>query len=69
VNEQKNAASEDTILGSTELLSDIFARFDATIKARTDLQKDALKVLVPLLDHSRPAVRKRVTDALGLLTI
>jgi cullin-associated NEDD8-dissociated protein 1 len=69
VDEQKNAASEDTILGSTELLSDIFARFDATIQAHTDFQRDALKVLVPLLDHPRPAVRKRVTDALGLSSI
>lgn len=48
-----------------DLLSDILSRFEATVKAITDLQKAVLSAVTPLLDNARPAVRKRAVTTLG----
>ncbi|GAA96313.1 uncharacterized protein L969DRAFT_76369 [Mixia osmundae IAM 14324] len=59
--------AQDTLLGCTELLSEILISFEAIVRATPALQTQILQVLAPLLDHARPAVRKRTVDALGFL--
>ena len=63
----QKGTSQDTQLGGTELLSDLFSRFDRTVTTLPDVQTSALSALLPLLSSQRAAVRKRAVDALGYL--
>ncbi|KAI8917458.1 armadillo-type protein [Entophlyctis helioformis] len=54
-----------------DILSEVFSRFGSFLNndpaTCAPLQQSILNTLVPLLDHSRAAVRKRVTASIGFL--
>lgn len=54
-------------MDTLDVLSEILARFGAHISKEQQIQVQA--ALLPLLSHNRPAVRKRVTIAIGFLVI
>ncbi|PWN22206.1 TIP120-domain-containing protein [Microstroma glucosiphilum] len=61
------AASQELLIDSLDVLAEIFTRFSSTILENSQLQKLGLQSLLPLLEHSRVAVRKRATLALSVL--
>lgn len=62
-------ANQDMLLNAVEILTDVFTRFDACVTSKEDLQKQSKKALIPLLTNSRPAIRKRTVDALGMCSL
>lgn len=54
-------------MDTLDILADLLSRFgnQITVKQQTEIQS----ILLPLLAHKRPAVRKRVTVAIGYLVV
>ncbi|PWN28611.1 TIP120-domain-containing protein [Jaminaea rosea] len=61
------ASSQELIIDSLDVLADLFLRFPRNLVENAGLQKAGLQSLLPLLGHSRVAVRKRATSALSTL--
>ncbi|GAA5822892.1 hypothetical protein JCM3770_004568 [Rhodotorula araucariae] len=61
------ASSAELLLDSLDLVSDILARFEATVRTLPHLQQSVLKAATPLLAHARAAVRKRTVATLAVL--
>ncbi|KAF9091293.1 Cullin-associated NEDD8-dissociated protein 1 [Mortierella sp. AD031] len=59
-------SSYDALMDSLDILSEVLLRF-GNILATTNLQKQTANTLFTLLSHSRPALRKRATMAIGHL--
>ncbi|KAI9310911.1 armadillo-type protein [Dichotomocladium elegans] len=57
------SASYEMQMDSLDILAEMFARFGSQVTAAQ--QNEIQKTLLPLLDHSRSAVRKRTTVAIG----
>ncbi|SGY91656.1 BQ5605_C038g11689 [Microbotryum silenes-dioicae] len=64
---QNTASSSELLLDSLELLSDILSRFESSVRNLSNIQNASLKATVPLLKHSRPALRKRAVATLSTL--
>ncbi|GAA6063291.1 hypothetical protein JCM10212_001410 [Sporobolomyces blumeae] len=62
-----SASSAELLIDSLDLLSDIVSRFESTMRGQPQLQTKILKAIVPLLSHSRAAVRKRVVTTISTL--
>lgn len=62
------ASSAELLIDSLDLLSDIVTRFESTVRALSNLQSKILQACVPLLGHSRAAVRKRSVGTIGKYT-
>jgi hypothetical protein len=54
-------------MDTLDILSEVLARFGAQIS--TEQQSQIQTALLPLLSHNRPAIRKRVTIAIGFLVV
>lgn len=54
-------------MDTLDILAEIFARFGAQLDA--DKQQQIQATLLPLLDHVRAAIRKRVTTAIGFFVV
>ncbi|GAA5975297.1 hypothetical protein JCM5350_006418 [Sporobolomyces pararoseus] len=68
LNQVTNASSSaELLIDSMDLLSDIVTRFDSTIRGLPQTQSKILKASVPLLSHSRAAVRKRAVGTIATL--
>jgi len=65
----QSASSAELLIDSLDLLSDIVSRFDSTMRGLPKLQEKILKASVPLLGHSRAAVRKRAVGTIGTSTL
>ncbi|CAO1637772.1 unnamed protein product [Parajaminaea phylloscopi] len=67
--EQLNEAesSQELLIDSLDILTDLFSRFPRAVLENSSLQKVGLHFLVPMLSHSRMSVRKRTTNALSAL--
>ncbi|GAA5941561.1 uncharacterized protein JCM15063_001621 [Sporobolomyces koalae] len=63
----QDASSAELLIDSLGLLADILARFDTTVRTMPQLQQKILQASVPLLGHSRPAVRKRTVATIASL--
>lgn len=63
----QSASSAELLIDSLDLLSDIVSRFESTMRGLPKLQEKILKASVPLLGHSRAAVRKRAVGTIGTL--
>lgn len=61
------SSSQELLIDSLDVLSDLFARFPRSVLENAQLQKTGLQSMLPLLSHPRVAVRKRATTALGAL--
>ncbi|ORZ05672.1 armadillo-type protein [Lobosporangium transversale] len=61
-------ASYDAQMDALDILSEVLLRF-GNILATTNLQKQTANTLFILLGHSRPALRKRATLAIGHLVV
>ncbi|KAJ3188217.1 Cullin-associated NEDD8-dissociated protein 1 [Gaertneriomyces sp. JEL0708] len=69
---QLNAVGKDVHLDVVDILSEILSRFGQPISSGPEghsTEQAILKTLFPLLNHSRPAVRKRATTAIGNLVL
>lgn len=67
---QDNKVSSDILLDALDTLVELLNRFGLTIQTFSDAEQATLvKACLPLLSHSRPAVRKRVIIALGSLSV
>ncbi|KAG0210629.1 Cullin-associated NEDD8-dissociated protein 1 [Mortierella sp. GBA30] len=63
---ENSSSSYDAQMDSLDVLSEVLLRF-GNILATTNLQKQTASTLFALLSHSRPALRKRATLAIGHL--
>ncbi|KAF9289311.1 Cullin-associated NEDD8-dissociated protein 1 [Mortierella alpina] len=63
---ESSNSSYDAQMDSLDVLSEVLLRF-GNILATTNLQKQTASTLFALLSHSRPALRKRATLAIGHL--
>ncbi|KAG0258254.1 Cullin-associated NEDD8-dissociated protein 1 [Mortierella polycephala] len=63
---ESSSASYDAQMDSLDILGEVLLRF-GNILATTNLQKQTANTLFVLLSHSRPALRKRATLAIGYL--
>lgn len=61
---QKSSTPPETLLETLSILSILITRFPAHMSTMT-LQPPPVQVMIPLLSHSRPAVRKRAIVTLG----
>ncbi|GAA6006246.1 hypothetical protein JCM11491_002083 [Sporobolomyces phaffii] len=62
-----DSSSAELLIDSLDLLSDIVSRFDSTVRGLPQLQSKILQASVPLLGHSRAAVRKRAVGTIATL--
>ncbi|RKO89386.1 armadillo-type protein [Blyttiomyces helicus] len=69
--QQLSQNSQDVQMDALDILSEVLSRFGQLLVSESSggaqLQKSIQKTLFPLLDHTRPAVRKRTTVAIGNL--
>ncbi|KAK4052490.1 hypothetical protein OIV83_002292 [Microbotryomycetes sp. JL201] len=61
------SSTSELLIDSLDIVTDILSRFESTIRGMPHIQSAALKSIVPLLSHSRPAVRKRAIATLSTL--
>ncbi|KAM0790577.1 hypothetical protein ACM66B_004444 [Microbotryomycetes sp. NB124-2] len=61
------SSTSELLIDSLDIVTDILSRFESTIRTLPHIQSAALKAIVPLLSHSRPAVRKRAITTLSTL--
>ncbi|GAA5906905.1 uncharacterized protein JCM6883_005725 [Sporobolomyces salmoneus] len=62
-----SSSSAELLIDSLDLLSDIVTRFESTVRGLPHLQTKILQASVPLLGHSRAAVRKRSVGTIATL--
>ncbi|CAG8470697.1 11705_t:CDS:2 [Dentiscutata erythropus] len=64
---ENSKATYEVQIDTLNILSKLFACFGSSVGNNIASQKWIQNVLVPLLSHSYPTIRKRTTTALGML--
>lgn len=62
----QNSLPPQQTLETLDVLSDLFARFPALVTSHPEIQVEALRVLVSLLNSGRVAVKKKAILVLGV---
>ncbi|KAK4057022.1 hypothetical protein OIO90_001922 [Microbotryomycetes sp. JL221] len=61
------SSTSELVMDCLDLVADMFSRFESTIRSNSSVQTAAVKATVPLLSHTRPAVRKRAIMTLSTI--